>query len=255
MDTGDFVSVELILADAASFCGDEEFKRKSLSWYKSQVQSALERLAIETFWNRRTIDMPLDKIKLQLNMPSDFFNLRELYVWSGKCCEPATRKIVHYKRRYNNKAGQGGTQGTSRRSNVHGEHDPYFNPSGAGNQAGGIANSNLFYANIENNVIMFSATCAAYDMVRIVGNGFGGNVDKLPVIPRFLREATIDFVVERYFRAAKVHDHSQRVHWIDADKKLNQEYDGSWAIAERTVKQMNTWQLDGILEYMSEINA
>ena len=251
MNTNDFVSLDIILADVLQMCGDESTRINPKGWYVSQVQKALEELSIDTFWNERTVDVPLDKVLLQTDIPENMFNPREIYLWSGDCCSPETSVTVHYKRHHNNKPGVGGTRHTAHRKD-NGVYDPFFSPFR--DTPGHAPVSGLFYANIQNGVMMFSSNSAQYDMVRFVGNAYGGNIGDAPIIPRFLREAAVDWVVEKYLRARYNRDVQYRVRWMDADSKLNRPYVGTWAKAKKRVKSMDTWELTSMKEYFGRMN-
>ena len=251
MNTNDFVSLDIILADVLVLCGDENTRIYPKGWYVSQVQKALEELSIDTFWNERTVDVPLDKIKLQSKIPENMFNPREVYLWKGDCCSPETSVIVHYKRHYNNKPGVGGTGHTARRKEG-GVYDPFFSPFRE--NSGQSRVSGLYYANIQGGIMMHSSSSAEYDMVRFVGNAYGGNIGDAPIIPRFLREATIDWVVEKYFRARYGRDVQYRVRWIDSENKLNKRFDGSWDKAKYRIKNMDTWEMNSMKEYFGRMN-
>ena len=75
MNTNDFVSLDIILADVLQMCGDESTRINPKGWYVSQVQKALEELSIDTFWNERTVDVPLDKVLLQTDIPENMFKI------------------------------------------------------------------------------------------------------------------------------------------------------------------------------------
>ena len=250
MNTNDFVSQNTLLADILVLCADEATRVRTKGWYVSQIQKALEELAIDTFFNERTIDLPFDKTMLQMSLPENVFNLRELYLWNGTCCSPETSQIVHFKRHHNNKPGVGGTGHTARRKESQ-PSDPFYSPFTTGN---GTYEPGLYYANMQDGVLMFSSNCAQYDMVRMVVNSYGGNIGDAPIIPRFLREAAIDYVVEKFMRAMYSKDPSYRVRYLDASNALNKPYDGSWAKAQYRVKSMDTWERDSMKEYFGRMN-
>jgi hypothetical protein len=250
MDTTDFVTHNQLLADALVFCGDEATRERTKGWYVSQVQRALEELAIDTFFNERTVDLPFNKVKLQMELPSNMFNLRELYMWSGDCCSPQNSVIVHYKRHHNNKPGVGGTGHTARRKENQ-MRDQFFAPTSTTSSS---YDPGVYYANMQDGVLMFSSNCAEYDMVRLVGNGYGGDIGDAPVVPRFLRTAVIDYVAREFFKAKYGKDRTFRLQYLDADAALNKPYDGSWAKARYRIKSMNTWELNSLKEYYSRMN-
>lgn len=254
MKTNDYVSLDIILGDVLVLCADEGTRHFAKGWYVSQIQRALEELSIETFWNERTVDLPLDKEMLQLEIPENMFNIREVYLWSGECCQPDNSVIVHYKRHFNNKPGVGGEKYTARRKESQ-PYDPFFRPFRDGNLTGTThSTSGLYYANMQNGLMMFSSSCASYDMVRFVGNAYGGNIGDAPIIPRFLRDAAVDYVVEKFFRAMTGRDPSYASRWNIAETKLNKRYDGSWDKAKYRIKNMDTWEMNSMKEYFGRMN-
>jgi len=240
MINNDFISVNLLLSDILVQCNDEQLRRGlTKGFYTSMIQSALEELAFTTFFEKITVDLPLDKTNLQLEMPENLFNIRELYLWNGNCCTPQSSVPVHWKRLFNNMPG-----GTSYTSKIHENttDDPMY-----GTFYNGFP-STVRFANIQNGIIMFSSSCAGYDNVRIVGNGTAGAIGDEPVIPRFFRQAIIDFCCEKFYRIIMAREKGFVSMWQIYDNRLKD----SWFEAERRVKNLNTWQRDELHEHLSK---
>lgn len=247
MNTNDFVSIDQILSEVLMFCNDENLRHGlTKGFYHLQIRNAIDELAIDTFFDERTVDLPLDPELLQVEMPSNLFNIREIYLWKGDCCKPETSVIVHWKRLFNNKWG-GEHYTANQKENM--QSDPFYKPSFSSNYGG---NGNLYYANFQNGLVMFSRNSKNYPKVRFVGNGFGGEVNELPIIPRFLREAVVDFTVEKALFARKKRSKEDRIDWMDAYNRLTKPYDGSWAKAQTRIATLNTWERENITTYLGK---
>lgn len=255
MNIGDYISINQILSDVLMLTDDEELKKgMTLGYYKSQIQQALEELAFDTFFDEQTDDVKLDSefsTRLTLEMPKNAFNIREMYMFNGNCCTPSSSVIVHWKRLFNNKPG--GTQYTAKRVDGGREQrDPFF-PVDTTDIS--FPSTNLHYANIQNGLIMFSSNCSDYTHVRLIYNGTGGAIGDALVIPRFLRQAIIDFATEKALSVLKAKDpRKYRTLWIDTSNKLNDQVNGSWVKAERRVKSLDTFQRDTIREWIGRPN-
>jgi len=270
----DFVSINILLADILRFCNDEDLRSGyTKGFYISSIQSALEALAYDTFFLQLVIDVPMDNHKLQVEIPNNIFNIRELYLWSGECCGPTNSVAVHYKRLFNN-MNSGGIGYSSRIKGggttsdpiypVHYNTDPIHtidnnHPSDPlyPRHYNGFGGSSLRWANIQNGILMFSSGCGGYQNVRIVANGTAGAIGDAPIIPRYFREAIIDYVCEQYFRVQMAKDPRifapmQQMYELRLNGKRGNGTDGSWCTAENRVKTMDSWERDELIEYMSK---
>tara|TARA_Y100000814_G_scaffold96598_2_gene66904 strand:+ start:12308 stop:13051 length:744 start_codon:yes stop_codon:yes gene_type:complete len=246
MNTGDFISVNNLLADILTFVNDDTMRNHGFNrgYYVSGIQKALEALALETYFDVRTEDKTFPKEKLATEIPKGAFNIREIYIYNGELCKPKSFAIVQWKRLYNNKGK--GDKGTAKRLDTRSSRDPFFPLDSTA--------SGVYYANIQNGTLMFSSNCKGFDYLRIVYNGMGGAIGDEPIIPRLFREAIVDYVVERCFRALKAKDRAYRPLWSDAYQILNDPKNGSWINAERKIKSLNTWQRDTMQEYLGAMN-
>jgi len=254
MQSNDFVTPEHILSDVLPLVGDFDL-RKGLTrgWYISQIQAAIERLALDTYFNVVTGDFTMPSKTLQDKMPANCFNIREMYLWSGDCCTPQSSVIVHYKRLYNNKPG--GADYTALRKDTGSEaEDPFYQPFLRGFSLYN-GDQNLHYANIQNGLIMFSSNCSSWDNYRIVYNGMGGEFGEQPIIPRILRDVVIDFVVERVYRAMAAREpRLYRILQQDAFERLFNRQVGTWWEAMRRISSMDSWMKDAYAEYQNRGN-
>ena len=240
--------MNLVLADVLQFVDDAGLSKGfAYGWYRSQVQSAVEKLALHTYFDTKTADFVMPNISLQDKLPTDCFNIREMYAWSGSCCKPENSAIIHFKRLYNNKPG--GTNYTALRKDRGSQqadpfYQPYVYPVNFNGTTPGDAqgSSDLLYANVQNGLIMFSSSCQSWNNYRIVYNGMGGDIGEEPLIPRIIRETVVDMCVERCYRAMKARDpRKYRALWSDSYEHLYNRQTGTYWDALRIVKTFGTW--------------
>jgi len=248
MNNNDFIPIVDILSDVTQMVGDPGLDHGlSKGFYIRQISEAVEELAIDTYFQTLTTDLEFPTDSLILSLPTNCFNVKELYLYNGVCGTPANSRKVWYKRNYNN--SQGGADYTARRKES-GEEDPFI-PSHADNY-------NLYYANIENGVIMFGSSCNSYSYVRIVYSGMGADITEVPLIPRPLRQAIIDWVRERILTIFASRDRSVmpllNIARLDLYGDGRPSNPGSWRKAERYVKKMGTWARDCYNEYQQRGN-
>ena len=257
MQNREKVSMNLIVAEAVMMVNDQKFERGlSSGWYRSQCQRAMEKLAIQTFCEVITSDFVMPVDCLQDNLPTNCFNIRELYAWGGSCCTPENSAIIHFKRLYNNKGG--GKNYTALRKDTGSQQpDPFYgnffppisNPSSISSIGG---SGDLLYANIQNGQIMFSSSCSSWNNYRIVYNGMGGEIGDEVMIPRILRECATDMVVESALRAFAIREpRIYRSLSVDAYERLYNRQTGSFWDAMRTVKAMDTWSKEDYAVYQN----
>jgi hypothetical protein len=254
MNTNSFCTIEHILSEVTASLNDREYRSGfSKGWYISRIQDALQELSFDTFYQVVTRDYDFPTSTLQMEMPSNAFNLREIYGWNGACCSPQSSAIIYPKRLYNNKGGNG--RGYTARVKKTGEsigNDP-FHPNYAND--GNFRNypdAKYFY-NIQNGLIMFSSSCAGFLKVRLIFNGIGiDNVGDVPIIPRFFERAINDYVEERFYNAKKAEDpRKYRILWADAYGRLTDYVNGAWAKAIKRVKYMDKAEAEAYSDYLS----
>ena len=256
MNSNDFCDINSILAEVQMLVNDEDLRKGvSKGFLVSGIEQCMQELALDTFFMTVTKDLKFDSDKLQLEMPKNCFNIREIYMWNGKCCSPESSVIVHYKRLYNNHNGGAGY--TARRQDDQSANtniDPFFQQSNLLNSSYITSVSSLYYANIQNGTIMFSSSCKGFENVRLVYNAMG--VDEIgdePIIPRMLRQAFIDYSVERYYRVMLAKDsRAYSTLWRVADVKLNDFKTGSMYLARKRIASMDTWSRDAYREFFAK---
>jgi len=253
MNSNDFVSVEKIIAEVTQNVDDKSYKKGFVKgWFVSRIHDALQELAFDTFYLQITQDFELPS-NLQLDMPLDTFNVREIYLYHGERCNPTSTQVVYHKRLFNNQfSGDGYTAKVKDDGSNSGD---IFQP----NQRVLSQNNQGFYGpkyyyNVQNGIVMFGKECQAFPFVRIIFNGMGGVDGTKPMIPRFFQRAIVDFVEERYYNAMKGRDpRKYRVLWADADNRLNNLRTGSWAKARKRISSMDTASKESFEEYMSSM--
>lgn len=255
MQSNDFVSMEFCLSETMMMVGDTDL-RKGLTrgFYKTCVQRSVEKLAINTFFDVITGDYPLDQQSLQSPLPENCFNIREIYIWNGDDCgRPISTGTVHFKRLFNNKPG--GTNYTALRKDGNldsADSDPIFYPFMLSAAAG---NATLYYASIQNGLLMFSSSYRGFLHYRIVYNGMGGKIDEAPIIPRILSEVVIDMSAERALRALKAREpRIYRTTWADTRESIYNMQTGSYWDAIKRIASMDNWMRDCYRTYQSRGN-
>ncbi len=252
MQINDFVSVDEILADVLLEVNDEDLRSGfKKGWYISKIQQAIEELAFDSFYQVITRDIDFDKKKLSFEMPKNAFNLREMYLFNGDCCGPNSSVLVHWKRLFNNR-GDGIEHTAKIKESGQSGFDPFFGNRFHGNRT---SHTNAHYFNVYNGLVMLSANAAGFAKVRIVFNGIGGQIGDEPVIPRFFRQAVIDFVVEAFWRFMKSREKSARLLWMDVERKLNDPRTGTWRTAKMRITSMDNLKKQSLQEYLGHMNA
>jgi hypothetical protein len=260
MDSNEWITQEELLSDILIQAGDVDLKKGlTLGYYRSRIQQAVEKLAISTFYDVITGDFTLPKNLID-SLPINCFNIREIYLWNGSCCQPEHSVIVHFKRLFNNKPGGGNGNYTALRNNNNIGDDPFYNwdwdwgfGQGFGDTGGPFR---LYYANIQNGKIMFSSNSQGYSHYRIVYNGFGGEIGDPPIVPRLLRETAIDMVVCSIFQALMAREpRAYMALYREYREKLYNYRDGTFWDAKNRISAMNSWSRKDYEEYQSRPNA
>ena len=248
MNSRDFISFNDVAFEILQTVDDVKLKKGlAKGWYIQQAKNAIEELSFDTFFDERTmvLDVPKD---LQLDMPKDMFNIREMYLFNGaNCCVPETSALVHWKRLFNNKP-QGGETGKRVEFSKRGNRDPFYAESLFDFET---VSDRIHYFNIQNGVIMFSSNSTGFTKVKIIYNGMGGEIDEAPIIPRFFRQAITYFVLVKFYeyqigREPRRHGGTLTRHQLKLDRE--------WEKAENRIKMMDTLEKDELNEYLSRPN-
>ncbi|MFI4962847.1 MAG: hypothetical protein ACHP6H_03215 [Legionellales bacterium] len=243
MDVGELLTEQELLSDILMQVGDTDLKKGiTLGYYKSRLQQAIEKLAISTFYDVLTGDYTMPKNFIS-PLPVNCFNIREVYLWNGSCCQPEHSVIVHFKRLFNNKPN--GQNYTALRNDKNHDGDPFYNwgENGYGWGNGGLWGPfALYYANIQNGHIMFSSNAQGYSNYRLVYNGFGGEIGNPPLVPRLLRDVVIDMVVCSIFQVFMAREPRTYITLFrEYNEKLYNYRSGTFWEAKNRISAMNTW--------------
>lgn len=253
MNSNDFTSADRIIASVVMTVDDADFKKGfSKGWYMSHVQQAFQDLCVSTRYLKVQQDVELPSL-LQLQMPPEVFDIREIYLYNGTLCNPDKTQVVHWKRLFNNTAN--GTGYTARVKDDGSNPSDIFLPNQDRNSNNYLPSrsQNTYYYNVLNGLIMFSHSCASYPFVRVIYNGFGGAVGDEPIIPRFFERAIIDYVEERFYNAMKARNpRTFRILWGDAQERLTS-FTGAWATAIKRIKTMDRAEKASMDEYISSM--
>ncbi len=252
MTSNSFVSSNHIIAEAATIVNDRSFRKGfSKGWYMSRIQDALQELNFDSFYQEITLDYDIPS-NLRLELPSNVFNIREIYIYNGdNCCTPSGSQIVHFKRTFDNKNG-----GYTARVMEGGGNASPFVPSVSeiSNIHDNTFGSPKYYSNVQNGTLMLSSHCSSYGKIRIICNGMGAEVGDVPIIPRFFERAIVDYLEERWYNSMKSTDaRMYNTLWRDSYDKLYNIRTGSWRKALMRASSMDSWEKEDMNEYLSAI--
>lgn len=253
MNQNDFVKVEHLLSEISTLVDDMDFKKgipkgRYISW----IQKAMQKLAMDTFYQKKLIDVEMPQ-NCQLELPADTFNIREVYLYNGTLCNPEKSQNVYWKRLFNN-MGKG--EGYTARVKDDGSNpSDIFMPNQSqfrhnhGNYTGP-----KYYWNFFEGTVMFSTDCRSYQFVRIIANGMGGEIGEMPEIPRFFEEAVTDYVRVKCFTTMLSRDPRFYSPLLNQAKNdLDNVVSGSWKEAKKRVKSMDSAQIESLNEYFSSM--
>jgi len=254
MHSFDFVSVEHLLAEITSTLNDTEFRNGfSNGWYVSRIQDALQELSFDTFWSKTQIDTKLPE-GLQLVLPENAFNVREIYLYHGETCSPGKSQVVYWKRNFNNNYDGDGY--TARVKDDGSQGADIYQPN---QRILRNANYNGFYGpkyyyNIEEGLLMLSKDCKAFPYIRLKFNMMGTSIGDKPIVPRFFERAVVDYVKVKFYDAMKSRDvRMYRPLWSDAKEDLENLTHGSWNKAKKRIKTMDSAAKESMEEYISSM--
>lgn len=261
MNTGNYITPEVILFNASAMAGDKDFKAMPKGFYMSLIQDAFEELNMTSFFaeQREDFDFPMDNLTIAL--PKGCVNVRNVYVYSGSSCSPENSRKVYYKRNYYTSGGPGyiaNDKGINYRDPFLGNHTSLARDKSLirYNNANNV--NDVLYYNIQMGNIMFSSSCkSAGNKVHIHFNGVGGDVSEAPIIPRYFKQAIEDYVTEAALRYRMANEPSMARQWQAMqqlyEKRLNKEgMFGSWFTAVKLVRDMNTSQREELCEYLAK---
>lgn len=283
MNSGDFLTANVLLSDILTSVGDENYRRGySSGQYFLWIERALAELSYDTFYAKKTCDIKIDCKRLAIDLPPGIFNIREVYAFTpdknGEFCNSV---IVHHKRLYNNR-GKGRSHTAKVKANQGNfNNDPYYgNNYNDGGTVGGYGTDCIYFYNVHGREMQLSSnlvdgpfdnnftpcnppctpTCdrcannrlgsGLFTHIRIVANATG--VEKIgdaPIILRMLREAVIAWVAEQFFISETAKDRNFRVSANDWAQRRQVAFDA----AERRIKAMDTMEKEDLYNYMSSL--
>lgn len=246
----ELLPVELILRDVLVIVDDESL-RKGLTkgTYINIINKALEKLAINTYYNEEPpMDVPMPK-NFRWKLPDNFFNIAQLYAFNGDCCDVTSSANIYWKRNFNN-APDGNGYTALNKGDQQSHPDPYFRDWNWGLNFG---TNNRLFANVQNGYLMFSNSCSGYSSFRVVYNGFGGVLGDKPLIPRPLREITIDLAVYGACEILKNRfpKSNYGATYQTTYEKMYNKLTGTWWQAELFVKSADGWMKNSRESYGS----
>lgn len=259
-----FVTPEEVLSDVLSIVDDRGYKFKSKGFYENQIENALQELAFDTFFDRKSTIIPVPQ-NLRVEMPDNSFNIRNLYVFNGTACNIASAQKLWHKRNY-----WTGGNGLLARDRGNNNNDPFYKDRThtkdpvdvPGKIVPGVSQLNdVYFYNIEGGIIMVSPNCRGYQNLFIQYNGTGvGSSDK-PIIPKFLKEAVKGWVAEQILVMRMSHSSGgEFVKWQSVHNTVLQklrgrrsEFDGDWYKAEERVKTLDKNEREDLKEYLTRL--
>ena len=363
MEMFDNVDPNFIIRQCTTLVGDPEFKTGlTKGWYMTQLRMGLDELSWEAPFKTLTTDFSIktggdiDPLILHMEMPRGIYNVMQMYVWSGDCCEPSNSMPVYWKRQYNN--APGGTAYTAQRKDNNissGAAIGSFTPNNStatviafisgttmtvtavvsgtlivgqtisgigitsgttitafltglggvgtyvvsvsqtvaqttvisnnvtgtittttttttGNQGGGgggldpfnpswVSGINgapysLYYYNIQDGMLMVSASCAGFNNLRIVYSGTNGDIGDCVVIPRYFAKFLTDWLKWHYYQAMNARN--PRVGFMSLTQEAYSHiYDarmGSWWLASNRASKASPKERSDMSIYNSRGN-
>lgn len=238
----DLLTPDQIKADVLITIGDEAERTFNPGWYVSQIEQALTELEIDSMFNEVYKDFEVPE-SLSLKIPSGCFNLRNVFLFSGDCCEATNMKNVYWKRNY--KLAKNSTYTANHKPGV---TDPFINAISD--------DSNKYFMNVNNGYIELSSSCLGYDNIRLQFNGISTEIGAVPLIPRPFRQAIKSWVLcEAYSALRRFDERSYRTKYIDEYSKLfGNPYDSLWPVAVARAKSLDLKYRNDFKEYMSKMN-
>ena len=234
------VSVNEILSDVLRSVDDEAMKKFSRGYYTSMIQQALELLDFNTYMNKRMEQFDYAPF---IPMPENAWNIREIYLFNGDCCDVMTAQNVWWKRNYKGNNANRVTKDTN----------DHFIKSFSDQD-------NIYYYNVFDGNIYLSPACADYSRVLIVFNGISTPIGTTPIVPIQLRKTVCDIVTMEVFKKlkARISDikaaQYYRQLYADAYNELYNKQTGSWWTAINFATSMDSHSRQSLLEYLSKAN-
>lgn len=238
----DLLSINEVVAEVIIAVGDEEQKMLTPGFYRRLVKQGLDELGYETFFNVQyeDIEMPTD---LKIPIPSGCFNLQDIFLYqNSNCCDIATLNGTVRVSNKSNFLTKGYTKGYTARNKPN-DNDVFIHNRGI--------SSDVHFYNEQNGIIMLSDNCSNYPYVRLVFNGTPSDIDKVKMIPPFVKVGLSAYATERAFFYLKMRDPKYRQAWVDSRADVVEK----WRDSVYRLKRMGKKERSDISEYLSKMNC
>jgi len=220
----DLLSINDVIADVTRICNDEDMRKRNIGYYKRQVKNAIDELSIEIPFVKQYKDLILSR---KVAIPAGCWEIINMWVYSGDCCEVSSSREVHWKRNYQLLGDSGYFA-----NNKPNQEDNFITPKSD--------ISNVYFFNIQNGYIVFSDNCLNFSKVRIEFNGYASDVDvnEAKIIPRIVREAIV-YKTSKAVLMGLIHTDNMYYGVLNNIKaELDTPYIGLWDKAKTRLKKM-----------------
>jgi len=235
------ISVEEVLSDVLRNVDDEAMQKFSKGYYVSLIRRSLEKLAVQLYHKKEIIYFDYSDV---LEIPKNCFNVREIYLFNGDCCDITNAQNVWWKRDYKGNSANRVTKDTN----------DHFIKSYS-------YSDNVYYYNEDAGRIYLSSACATFSRVMVVFNSTGTSEGNALVVPMRLRNVLIDLVTLECFKKLKARLGNPKEAQIyrqlynDTYMNLYDKVSGSWWDALSFVNSMDTHSRQSLYEYISKANS
>lgn len=267
--TGNYIKVDDVLFNIAGFSGDTGFKQIPKGFYVNLVSDAFIELNMETMMMDGHADFKVSDYPehLSISLPSDCFNVRNIWIYDGDVCDIGRSHKVWHKRNF---YSQG--KGYLANRTGHNTNDPYYLNDNLDNSMQrstvdnkslirydnpSTVNNTLFY-NIQNGVLMLSSSCRnAGTKIHIHYASTGCEVGEAPVIPIFYKRAIEDWGTEGALRFKIANDPANAKLWMSLQQTYERRLDisgfnGSWHNAVTKARTMSKDEKEALSIYLGK---
>jgi len=214
------LSINEIIGEVQIAVDDENSKKLNIGTYQRFVKDSINELNYNAMFLQLTTEIDISH-SLTIPVPKGAWNIIRIYAFNGECCEiDESQRVWHKTRFVKAKQGTGYT--------VDVKADVYDSVGVKGYRYDGA----VMYYNIQNNLIMLSEACRAYDKIRIYHNGIPSDIYSAKMIPPFVKQAVIGYCIERACFYLKKRDTTYRTMWQEAEHDLYQ---------KKTVLEYSKW--------------
>lgn len=241
LDSSELIAPNEVIADLLLAVGDPGYKLGyTPGFYQERVKSVVHQdLAVAMYLFEKEVDIKYDASRLQVQLPADFFNPRQIYLHQGQCCGTGGTGfvILHWHRGMNNSPG-GAAYTAERVENQN--YDPDYQPV---YQAVWTFYNNTYYGNISNGLLMLSPQCSSYQYVRLIYNTLGGPYDEIPFIPRVLKNFVLwKCIYDTCFFLMNINPAKYRLLRQEAYEALYNRAHGYWWEARYIAANVSSWK-------------